>query len=80
MISLMPAARTAAASVDIDAAEFERLLSGQQRLAPIQNLTQQAVDEFGITGTPTFFVNSDVHVGGQTFEMMSAAIEEKLKR
>lgn len=69
-----------AATVGISAAEFESLLSEQTRLEPLQILTQQAVKEFGITGTPTFFVNDTMHVGGQSFEMLSAAIEEKLKQ
>lgn len=69
-----------AATVGINAAEFESLLSEQNRLEPIQSLTQQAVKEFGVTGTPTFFVNHTMHVGGQSFEMMSAAIEDKLKQ
>ena len=67
-----------AGTVGIGADEFRELLSAQVELESIQTLTQQAVNEFGVTGTPTFFVNDKMRVGGQSFEMLSTAIEEEL--
>jgi protein-disulfide isomerase len=47
-------------------------------LEPIEQLTRQAVDQFGVKGTPTFFINSKMHVGELTFERISAAIDTEL--
>jgi len=67
-----------AAGLGIDREEFERILSDQNRLTPIQALTDQAVKEFGVTGTPSFFVNGKLTAGGLSFEAMSRLIDAEL--
>lgn len=69
-----------AAGLGIDAAEFKRLATEQSTLDALYSLKDQALEEFGVSGVPTFFVNGDMLVGAQTFEALSAAIEEKLQQ
>ncbi|MFU0506367.1 DsbA family protein [Pseudaminobacter sp. NGMCC 1.201702] len=66
------------ARLDIDREEFERVLSDQNGLTPLQELTQQAVNAFGVTGTPSFFINGELTTGGMSFEEISRLIDAKL--
>lgn len=67
-----------AAGFGIGRGEFEKVLSDQRGLTPIQSLTEQAVKDFGVTGTPSFFVNGKLTAGGLSFEAMSRLIEEEI--
>ena len=69
-----------AAGLGIDAAEFKRIVTEQSALDALNSLKDQALEEFGLSGVPTFYINGDMLVGTQTFEALSAAIDEKLQQ
>lgn len=71
--------RDIAASAGIDKPTFDRLVSDQAVLVGLNKLKTQALDEFQIEGTPTFFVNGKKVTGEQSIEEMRANIEEALK-
>lgn len=64
-----------AADIGIDNAEFEAILADESAFAPFQQLSRQAIDELGVTATPTFFVNGEKVVGGQSFEALSEILD-----
>lgn len=67
-----------AASVGIEQAAFEAILADEGAFTPIQALATQAIEDLGLEGTPTFFVNDEKIVGGISATDMSALIEAKL--
>ncbi|MDH3297939.1 MAG: DsbA family protein [Gemmatimonadota bacterium] len=67
-----------ARELDLDGEQFDRCLdSGEKRLA-VQNDLRDGF-RFGVTGTPTFFINGQVVVGAQTPEVVSAFIDVALQ-
>jgi protein-disulfide isomerase len=59
--------------------KFDACLANQKLLDDIQKVRQQAIDEFRVKSTPTFFINGTRHVGALTIEEMSKAIDPYLK-
>jgi protein-disulfide isomerase len=54
---------------------FNAALTNQESLAAIEAQRTQALDEFGLTGTPTFYVNGKTLSGGKTLEQLAAEID-----
>ena len=54
---------------------FNAALTNQDVLSGIEAQKNQALDEFGLTGTPTFYVNGKTLSGGKTLEQLAAEID-----
>jgi hypothetical protein len=54
---------------------FSAALTNQDVFTAIEAQREQALDEFGLTGTPTFYVNGKTLSGGKTFEQLAAEID-----
>ncbi len=54
---------------------FNAALTNQDVLAGIEAQKNQALDDFGLTGTPTFYVNGKTLSGGKTLEQLAAEID-----
>nr|WP_244299189.1 DsbA family protein [Roseibium aquae] len=57
---------------------FEQCLTNQDLLDAVNAVRERGSAEFGVTSTPTFFINGDKHTGALSIEEMSKLIEEKL--
>jgi len=57
---------------------FEATLTDQKLLDDINATRQHGADAFGITGTPTFFINGEREVGFMSVDEMSAKIDPLL--
>jgi protein-disulfide isomerase len=67
-----------AGRLGIDEAAFDRVVTNEAAFEPLSQLARQAVAEFGLEGTPTFFVNGKRVVGEVTIDEMAAVIDAKL--
>ena len=54
---------------------FAAALTNQELFTAIEAQREQALDEFGLTGTPTFYVNGKTLSGGKTLEQLAAEID-----
>lgn len=54
---------------------FSAALTNQEVFTGIEAQREQALDEFGLTGTPTFYVNGKTLSGGKTLEQLAAEID-----
>jgi protein-disulfide isomerase len=54
---------------------FEAALTNQELFTAMETMREQALDEFGLTGTPTFYVNGMQLTGDKTIEEMRAAVD-----
>nr|WP_230989626.1 thioredoxin domain-containing protein [Devosia faecipullorum] len=54
---------------------FNAALTNQDVLNGIEAIKNQALDDFGLTGTPTFYVNGKTLSGGKTLEQLAAEID-----
>ena len=59
-------------------ATFEATLTDQKLLDDLNATRKRGGDEFGITGTPTFFINGQREVGFMSVEELSAKIDPLL--
>lgn len=57
---------------------FEEILTDADLLAALEETREQALNEFGLQGTPTFYINGDRFEGNYTYEALSAEIENRL--
>ncbi|RUT31156.1 DsbA family protein [Arsenicitalea aurantiaca] len=57
---------------------FEAALTNQDLFAGMEQMRDQALNDFNVTGTPTFYVNGTQLTGDQTLEELSAAIDPLL--
>jgi protein-disulfide isomerase len=57
---------------------FEAALSNQELFNGMEAMREQALNEFGLTGTPTFYVNGKKLTGEQTLEQLAAEIDPLL--
>jgi len=57
---------------------FEEILTNEEMLAGLESMREQALNDFGLTGTPTFFINGDRLDGNATVETLSAEIDARL--
>jgi protein-disulfide isomerase len=54
---------------------FAAALTNQEVFTAIEAQRVQVMDEFGLTGTPTFYVNGKTLSGGKTLEQLAAEID-----
>lgn len=54
---------------------FETALTNQELFAAMETMREQALEEFGLEGTPTFYVNGKQLTGDQTLEELAAEID-----
>jgi protein-disulfide isomerase len=54
---------------------FESILTNQDNFNAIQAVSNQASDEFGLRGTPTFYVNGKTLSGAKTLEQLAAEVD-----
>jgi protein-disulfide isomerase len=57
---------------------FNNALKDTDLFAKIQSMVDQAVKDFGVEGTPTFYVNGKQKTGEQTLDQLSAAVDPLL--
>lgn len=57
---------------------FNAALTNQELLAGMEELKNQALDEFDLTGTPTFYINGKQVTGEKTLEELAAEIDPLL--
>lgn len=57
---------------------FEAALTNQDLFTAMEKVREQALNEFGLTGTPTFYVNGKQLTGDKTLEELSAEIDPLL--
>src|SRR5690606_9870515 len=50
-------------------------LQNQDMFTKMEQMREQALDEFGLEGTPTFYINGKQLTGDKTLEEMAAAID-----
>lgn len=67
-----------AAGEGIDQGQFDAILADEAAFTPLQLLASQAVEAFGLEGTPTFFINGEKLVGSIGKDNMTAAIDAAL--
>lgn len=70
------AVRGVAASIGIDRAAFDRAISDQVYLEQLKAATAEAADKFGVTGTPSFFLNGKPLVPRSSFDEIEKAVIE----
>jgi protein-disulfide isomerase len=54
---------------------FDAALTNQALFTGMEALREQALDEFGLSGTPTFYVNGKTLTGDKTLEQLAAEID-----
>ena len=54
---------------------FDAALTNQALFTGMEALREQALDEFGLAGTPTFYVNGKTLTGDKTLEQLAAEID-----
>ena len=57
---------------------FEEILTDEELLAALEETREQALNQFGLQGTPTFYINGEKFEGNYSYEGLSAAIEDRL--
>lgn len=57
---------------------FEACLTDQALLDDVNAVRQRGADEFGVSATPTFFINGKRYAGALTIDQMSAIIDPLL--
>lgn len=57
---------------------FEEVLTDEAMFAALESMREQALDQFGLMGTPTFYVNGQRLETGATYESLSEAIDAQL--
>lgn len=57
---------------------FEAALTNQELFTAMEAMREQALNEFGLTGTPTFYVNGKTLTGDKTLEQLAAEIDPLL--
>jgi protein-disulfide isomerase len=57
---------------------FNAALTNQELYTAMEAMREQALNEFGLSGTPTFYINGKTLSGGQTLEQLAAEIDPLL--
>lgn len=57
---------------------FEQALEDEEMFAAVEALREQAINQFGVQGTPTFFINGQRLETNATYESLSAEINSRL--
>jgi protein-disulfide isomerase len=72
--------RKIAADIGIDRYAFDRAVSNQPYLDHLTRATSEARDVFGVTGTPSFFVNGKRVVLKESFADVEHAVDAAVRR
>ncbi|WP_176084749.1 thioredoxin domain-containing protein [Martelella sp. HB161492] len=72
--------RSIAAENGISDAEFDRLVTNEDAFQALRSLTDQAVDDFDVQGTPSFFINGAKIVGGIPYDEMKAHLDDAIAK
>jgi protein-disulfide isomerase len=57
---------------------FNAALTNQDLFNKIETMRDQAINDFGLEGTPTFYINGKTVSGQQTLDQMSALVDPLL--
>lgn len=57
---------------------FEEVLTDQEMFDALESMREQALNQFGLQGTPTFYINGQRLEQSATYESLSAAIDAQL--
>jgi protein-disulfide isomerase len=57
---------------------FNACLKNQEVMNTVLAVRNKASDDYGVSGTPTFFIDGKKHVGNATFEELSKLIEDAM--
>jgi protein-disulfide isomerase len=57
---------------------FEEILTDQEMFGRLETMRDQALNEFNLTGTPTFYINGEQLSGNATYDDLSQEIEQRL--
>ncbi len=74
----LDAVKAVAFQLGFSEASFNEALTNQELFAAIEQMRTQALDEFGLEGTPTFYVNGKQLTGDKTLDQLSAEIDPLL--
>ena len=74
----LTALKTVATQLGFSEAAFNEALTDQELFNGIDAMRNQALDEFGLEGTPTFYINGKQLTGGKSLEELSAEIDPLL--
>lgn len=72
------AIKSVAAQFGFTDAAFEAALTDQEYFQALTPMREQAVNEFGLTGTPTFYINGKQMTGDASLERLATAIDPLL--
>jgi protein-disulfide isomerase len=74
----LDAVKAVAFQLGFSEASFAEALTNQDLFAAIEKMRNQAMDEFGLEGTPTFYINGKQLTGEKSLEELSAEIDPLL--
>jgi protein-disulfide isomerase len=74
----LSALKTVATQLGFSEAAFNQALTNQELFNGIDAMRNQALKEFGLEGTPTFYINGKQLTGGKTMEQLGAEIDPLL--
>jgi len=74
----MDAMLTIAQQLGFTKETFDAALTNQALFSGLEAIQKQALDEFGLQGTPTFYINGTKHDGEYSFEGIKGAIDPLL--
>jgi protein-disulfide isomerase len=74
----LTALKTVATQLGFTEAAFNEALTNQELFNGIDAMRNQALNEFGLEGTPTFYINGKQLTGDKTLEVLSAEIDPLL--
>jgi protein-disulfide isomerase len=74
----LTAIRAVAAQFGFTDAAFEAALTNQEYFQALTPVREQAVNEFGLTGTPTFYINGKQMTGDASLERLATTIDPLL--
>lgn len=74
----LDAVKAVATQLGFTDATFDAALKDQDFFNKVQQMRDQAVNDFGLEGTPTFYLNGKQITGEQTMEQLDAAISPLL--
>lgn len=74
----LTALKTVATQLGFSEAAFNEALTNQELFNGIDAMRNQALNDFGLEGTPTFYINGKQLTGEKTMEQLSAEIDPLL--
>ena len=74
----LDAVKAVATQLGFSDASFDAALKNQPYFDAVQKMRDQAVNDFGLEGTPTFYINGKTLSGEKTLDQLSAEIDPLL--